>query len=138
MALLLLVLGAVTLALSLVLALQGFWPVLVIAGLQLILVGWLLIRVWKNAWVFEEICIDQDNVRIVSHRFRQRSQRRLDSAWATIRVQQPEIAWWPPVVIIRSRGSQVELGAFLTVDEKLSLAKHLSQAVAGHTAWRKH
>jgi len=138
LALLLLALGIVTLGLAALLAMQGFWPVLVIAVLQLALVAWLLIRVWENTWVFEEISIDRDSVTIVHQRFRQRSHRRLASAWATIRVLQPKIAWLPPTVVMRSGGNQVVLGAFLTIDEKLSLANHLSQAVSGHRAWRKH
>lgn len=138
LALLLLALATVTLGLAALLAMQGLWPILVIAVIQLALVGWLLVRVWKKTWVFEEISIDRDSITVVHQRFRQRSERRLASAWATICVSRPEFAWQPPTVVLRSGGTEVELGAFLTVDEKLSLANRLSQAVSGYTAWRKH
>jgi hypothetical protein len=37
--------------------------------------------------------------------------------------------------VLRSGKQQVELGAFLTENEKPSLVKHLSKALSSHTAW---
>lgn len=133
---LILALGVVTLGLAGLLAWQGFWPILVIAVTQLILVSWLLIRVWKNNWVIEEICIDRYGVHIMRQRYRKQRHHHLESAWATVRFEQPRPVWHTPRLLLRSRDQQVELGAFLTVEEKLSLAKHLSQALSGHNAWR--
>jgi uncharacterized membrane protein len=135
---LLLALGAVTLGLAGLLALMGYWPILLVAAVQLVLVSWVFIRVWKNAWISEEICIDADQISIVRQRYRRRTRICLDSAWATIRLEQPVVSWYATKLILRCRGQQVELGAFLTEDEKLSLAKHLSDALSGHTAWRKY
>ena len=50
--LLLAVLGAVTLGLAGLLALKGYWPILLVAIIQLVLVAWVFVRVWKNAWIF--------------------------------------------------------------------------------------
>lgn len=133
---LLLTLGAVTLGLAGLLAFLGYWPILLLAVVQLVLVSWVFIRVWKNAWVFEEITIDADQICIVRQRYRQRTRLCLESAWATIRLEQPAISWYARKLILRCRGQQVELGAFLTDEEKLSLAKHLSHALSRHTAWR--
>ncbi len=135
---LLLALGAVTLGLAGLLALMGYWPILLVAALQLVLVSWIFIRVWKNAWIFEEILIDADQISIVRQRYRKRTRVCLASAWATIRLEQPAVSWYARKLILRCRGQQVELGAFLTEDEKLSLAKHLSDALFKHTAWRKY
>jgi len=33
------------------LALQGYWPVLLIAVVQLVLVAWILVGAWQRAWV---------------------------------------------------------------------------------------
>lgn len=135
---LLLALGAVTLGLAGVLALLGYWPILLVAAVQVALVAWVFIRVWKNAWISEEIRIDADRISIVRQRHRRRTRICLDSAWATIRLEQPAVSWYAKKLILRSRGQQVELGVFLTEDEKLSLAKHLSNALSEHTAWRKY
>jgi uncharacterized membrane protein len=135
---LLLALGAVTLGMAGLLALMGYWPILLVAAVQLVMVSWIFIRVWKNAWIFEEILIDADQISIVRQRYRKRTRVCLASAWATIRLEQPAVSWYSRKLILRCRGQQVELGAFLTEDEKLSLAKHLSDALSEHTAWRKY
>jgi len=134
---LLLALGVLTLGLSGLLALLGYWPILLVAIAQLVLVAWVFIRVWKNAWIFEEISIDADQVCIVHQRYRKRTRVCFESAWATIRLQRPTIAWHAWKLILRCKGQQVELGAFLTDDEKMTLAKHLSDALSEHSAWRK-
>jgi len=135
---LLLALGAVTLSLAGLLALIGYWPILLVAAVQVVLVAWVFIRVWKNAWIFEEISIDADQISIVRQRYRKRTRICLDSAWATIRLEQPAVSWYARKLILRCRGQQVELGVFLTEDEKLSLAKHVSSALSEYTAWRKY
>jgi uncharacterized membrane protein len=134
--LILLALTTITLGLAGILAFHGYWPILLVAIAQLVLVAWLFIRVWKNAWISEEICIDADDVCIVRQRYRDRIRICLESAWATIRLEQPAVSWYAPKLILRCRGQQVELGAFLTVDEKRSLMKHLSRALSSHSAWR--
>ena len=134
----LLALGALTLGLAGVLAWKGYWPVLIVAIVQLGLVNWVLIRVWKNTWIFEEIDIDPDQVRIVRQQHRKRKEVFLESAWTTIRMEQPEVSWYPAKLVLRCRNQQVELGAFLTYEEKLRLARHLSSALSEYTAWRKH
>jgi len=135
--LLLLVLGVVTLGLAGLLALKGYWPILIVAIMQLILVAWLFIRVWKNAWIFEEIYIDADSVCVLRQRYRKQTRICLESAWTTIRLVRPAVHWYAVRLILRSKHQQVELGTFLTDEEKLSLAKHLSKALSEHTAWRR-
>jgi len=133
---LLLALGTVTLGLAGLLALLGYWPILLLAAVQLVLVSWVFIRVWKNAWILEEIRIDADRIRVVRQRYRRQTTLCMESAWATIHLEQPAVSWYARKLILRCRGQQVELGAFLTDEEKLSLAKHLSRALSRHTAWR--
>ncbi len=135
MAVVLLVLGVVTLGLAGFLALNGYWPVLVFAVIQLVLVAGLLIHVWHNAWVFEEIQIDSDQIRVIRQKHRNQSHHCLESAWAKIRVEQPHVPWYASRLILRSKNQELELGAFLTNDEKLSLAKHLANALSAHSAW---
>jgi uncharacterized membrane protein len=135
--LVLLALSVVTLSVAGLLAWQGYWPILMLAIMQMALVAWLFIRVWKNAWVCEEICIDADKISIVRQRYRKRTRICMHPAWATIRLEPQAVSWYGSKLILRCKDQQVELGAFLTYDEKLSLAKHLAQALAEHTAWRK-
>lgn len=130
-------LGLVTLALASVLAWQGYWPILLIAVVQLALVAWVLVRAWYAAWIVERVEIDADRTRVV--RVQQSGKRTwdLDTRWARVWMEPAAIRWYAPRLVIRSKNASVELGAFLSEAEKSELAAHLGQALAPHSAWRE-
>ena len=129
-----LLLALVTLCLAAVLAVQGYWPILMIAVVQIILVSWILIRAWKRAWVSETREIGPDRIVIERQRHRRKRRIELTSAWAVVELRKPEFAWYGPTLKLRSGGESVELGAFLTTEEKHQLAIHLEKAVKKHSA----
>jgi uncharacterized membrane protein len=131
---LLLALGAVTLLLAGLLAWQGFWPVLLIAVVQIVLVSWILIRAWERAWVVETIDVGPDRIDITQQRHKRRRQSELQTAWTVVEVRKPEIAWYGPKVCLRSGADVIELGDFLTSEEKMRLANFLERAIAKHSA----
>jgi len=133
---LLLSLAFVSLCLAVLLALQGYWPVLLIALIQLVLVAWILIKAWERAWVAEVIEVDARWIRITHQRHRKKRQYRLETAWAVIELKRPEVAWYSPRIELRSRSQVVELGSFLTSDEKHQLVRHISRAVEKHSAMK--
>lgn len=129
-------LGAVTLVLAGVIAWQGYWPVLAIAMVQVVLVAWVFIRIWKRSWVVEVIEIDRDRIKVLHQRHRNQHRYEFDTAWAVIELRQPEIAWYSPRLTLRSGTKSLELGAFLTSEEKRQLVEHLKTAIAKHSALR--
>jgi len=131
---LLLALTVVTLGLAGLLAWQGFWPVLLIAVIQLALVIWILIRAWERAWVSEMIVAGPEWVEVTRQRHKRKRQSRLEAAWAVVQLEPPEVAWYGPKVILRSRSKSIELGQFLTIDEKRQLADHVRRAIRKHSA----
>jgi len=131
---LLLALTVVTLGLAGLLAWQGFWPVLLIAVIQLVLVIWILIRAWERAWVSEAITAGPEWVEVTWQRHTRKRQSQLEAAWAVVELQPPEIAWYGPKVILRSGRKSIELGQFLTTDEKKQLADHVRRAIRKHSA----
>lgn len=133
---LLLALAAVTLCLAVLLALQGYWPVLLIAVVQLALVAWILVRAWQRAWVSDVIDICADRITVTQQRHKRKRQIELDTAWAVIELKQPEIAWYRPRVQLRSGSQVVELGSFLTSEEKRQLAQYLKNAIVEHSAMK--
>jgi uncharacterized membrane protein len=133
---LLLALSLVTLFLAAVLAWQGYWPILVIAVLQILLVGGILLRAWKQAWVSEEFDISADRIRVTCRRSRNERQYELDPAWTLVELKQPQVAWYGPRVILRSGARQREVGAFLTVEEKHQLLRQLQSALIEHSAMK--
>jgi uncharacterized membrane protein len=131
---LLLSLAAVSLFLAVLLALQGYWPILLIAVIQLVLVAWILVRAWERAWVADFIDIDAEKIRVTHQRHRKKRFHELETAWAVIELKQPEITWYNPRLLLRSRSQVVELGSFLTSDEKHQLLQHIRCAIEKHSA----
>ena len=126
---LLLALTVVTLGLAGLLAWQGFWPVLLIAIVQVTLVTWILIRTWERTWVSESIVIGPERIEVTHQRHKRKRRFELDPAWAVIELERPEVAWYGPRVVLRSRGMAVELGRFLTLEEKNQLADYMRRAI---------
>ena len=131
---LLLALAVVSLGLAVLLALQGYWPILLIAAVQLALVAWILIRAWTRAWVSDVIDISADKITVTQQRHKRKRRVELDTAWAVVEVKQPEISWYRPRVQLRSGSQVVELGTFLTSEEKRQLAQYLKSAIVEHSA----
>jgi len=131
---LLLALTAVTLGLAGLLAWQGFWPVLLIAVIQLTLVTWILVRAWERCWVSELVIVGPEQIEVLQQRHKRTCRHRLDTAWAIVEQERPEVAWYGPRVILRSCSKKIELGKFLTADEKTLLADSVRRAVQKHSA----
>ena len=131
---LLLALAVVTIGLAAVLAWQGYWPVLLIAVLQIVLVVWVLVRAWERCWVAEWIEVGPDHIEVTHQRHKASRQSVLQTAWAVVEMRRPRVAWYGPHVVLRSRSQVLELGRFLTQDERGQLARDLREAIGKHSA----
>lgn len=131
---LLLALTVVTLGLASLLAWRGYWPVLVIAVVQIVLVVWILARTWEQAWVEEQIVVGPDRIEITHQRHKRQRQYELETAWAVVEQKQPRAAWYGPRIVLRSRRRMTELGQFLTLEERKLLVDCLRRAIAQHSA----
>ena len=131
---LLLALTTVTLGLAGLLAWKGFWPVLLIAVIQLVLVIWILIKAWERAWVSELVIVSPDRIEVIRQRHKRKRRYELEAAWAVVQLEQPRVAWYGPRLILRSRGTRMELGQFLTANEKELFADYVRKAVKKHSA----
>lgn len=131
---LLLALAVVTLGLAGLLAWQGYWPVLLIAVVQVALVVWILARTWERTWVAEQIIVGPERIEITHQRQKRKRQYELATAWAVVELRSPQVAWYGPRIVLRSRAQAVELGRFLTLEEKTRLAEYLRRAIAQHSA----
>lgn len=132
---LLLALAVVTLGLAGTLAWLGYWPILLFAAIQLALVAWILLRAWEQSWVAERIVIGPERIEITHQRHRRKRHYLLDTAWAVVEMRPPPVAWYGPTLVLRSRSQAVELGRFLTLEERSQLASHLRRAIAQHSAF---
>lgn len=131
---LIMALAIVTLILAGLLAWQGFWPVLAIAFIQVILVSWILVRTWERAWQVEIIEVGCERIRVTQQQYKRTRHAELETAWAVIEVVRPDVAWYDPKVQLRSGDKRIELGRFLTGEEKRQLAEQLRRAIKKHSA----
>ena len=133
---LLLALAVVTLSLAGFVAWQGYWPVLLIAVIQVVLVTWILVKAWQRAWVSDSIDVGPEQIRVVRQRHKRAIRIELPTAWAIVELKRPQIAWYSPILKLKSGSREVELGRFLTSEEKHQLAEHLQNAIKRHSAMK--
>lgn len=127
-------LGAVTLLLAGLLAWQGFWPVLAIAIVQIVLVSWILVAAWHRSWAVDTIEVGPERIVVTQHRHKQKYKTELETVWAVPELKRPEVAWYSPRLTLRAGTQEMELGKFLTTEEKRQLAESLQRAIRKYSA----
>ena len=119
--------SAVSLSIAGLLSLQGFWPVLPFAGLELMLLGYCLRLSLRDSARREMVRVDPAQVSVV-HRDADGRTRHWNAAtaWTRVELQPPAHRGHPSRLRLVSSGRGIELGAGLTEDERLALAERLS------------
>jgi uncharacterized membrane protein len=106
-------------------ALQGLWPVLPFAGLEIGLLWWAVQASLRAGRQRELILISDDSV-VVERQGPARTSRILFARhWATVKLRDPLAALHPSRLMIESHGKACEVGRFLTEDERRGLAMRL-------------
>ena len=123
------IVGATTLAVAAVYAVQGMWPVLLFAVLEIVLLAWAVRASMRAGAKRETIVIDEQSITI----------RRSGPAGehflvfprhgSKVKLHAPSTALHPSRLVLESRGAACEVGTFLTEDERCSLAARLKQLV---------
>ena len=132
------VLNAVSLALAVMLAWIGFWPVLIFAILHLALTGGALFYAWLRNQRRDIVEIDADGIRIIQDTGRGRATNEFSGSWTRVEVMPPHNRWYPHRVLVGEYGRQVEVGRFLNDEERLELAEYIRQSLAPHSAWSEY
>jgi uncharacterized membrane protein len=115
-------------------ALLGAWPVLGFMGGEMALVLGLvaLHRRWNRAAV-ETVLLTEGRLSVRHSDGRGRHEAaELDAYWARLEIEERPGA--VPILRAHARGRSVELGRFLSPDEKQSLAEALGSALRGYRA----
>ena len=119
----------VSLTIALAFTLLGFWPVLPMAGAELIALGGALYVCALRGQRREVISVYGD--RIIVEKGRQEPERQwlVKRTWVQIKLLRPEISWYPSRLVIRSCGRDIEVGGFLTEQERECLANDLCRSI---------
>ena len=110
-------------------ALQGFWPVLPFAGLEIGLLAWAVRASMRRGAEREVIVVSESQV-VVERRSPTGSRLSVfPRHWARVTLRDPQRARYPSRLAIESHGRSCEVGQFLTEDERRRLAVRLERLV---------
>jgi len=108
----------------------GFWPVLPFAGAEMLLLGWALKT--NMARRFERESIDVTDTEITIEYARGNPRRVVfPRHWARVKIRRPKSPLHRGQLVIESRGRSLEVGKFLTEEERHQLAAALGSLIGG-------
>ena len=119
----------VSFAVAGMLAVQGFWPILPFAGLEMIVLGWALKTSLGRRFHRQTITVSDADVSVESRDRAYCSQVVFPRHWAQVKLRRPASRLHPSRLTIESHGRQCELGSFLTEAERRGLALRLQRLV---------
>jgi uncharacterized membrane protein len=117
------------LGISLAFVLHGFWPVLPFAGLELLALGAAFYLCNLRSQWREIVSIDANLVRVEKGRRQAEESWECPSFWARVQIEKSPVAWYPSSLMIAYQGRRVEIGRFLSEDERATLADGLRRGI---------
>ncbi|MGQ0833638.1 MAG: DUF2244 domain-containing protein [Gammaproteobacteria bacterium] len=120
---------AVSFGIAGVFAIQGFWPVLPFAGLEMLVLAWALWASFARRRFSEAITISERDVLIELCDRERRSQIVFSRHWAQVKLRSPVSRLHPSRLTIESHGRALEVGRFLTEEERRGLAMRLQRLI---------
>jgi uncharacterized membrane protein len=118
-----------TFAIATAYTLQGMWPVLLFAGLEIAVLAWAVRASLRAGSQRETIAIDERSITI--RRTGPPGEHFLvfPRHGSEVTLHAPSTALHPSRLVLESRGAACEVGRFLTEDERRTLAARLKQLV---------
>jgi uncharacterized membrane protein len=122
-------LAAVCLTVAIGFTMAGFWPVLPFAGLELALLGAALYVTARRGRYREVVRISGQFVSIEKGYVGPSQHWQFERVWTEVLLQPSRRRLHPARLLIRSGAVYVELGSFLTEEDRASLARQLEAAI---------
>lgn len=120
--------GGVSLAVAMVFAVQGFWPILPFAGAEIALLVWAMMHSQRRGRYREVVTVGDTEVTL-ERGFARGEQREVFSrSWVRARLEPGR--WRECRVVLAAHGRHVEVGACLTSEERKALHRRLRQILA--------
>jgi uncharacterized membrane protein len=123
------IVGITTFGVAAMFAIQGLWPVLLFAGLEIALLAWAVRASLREGSKRETIALDADSITIRRADWRGEHFSVFPRHGSTVTLHAPSTALHPSRLVLESRGHACEVGRFLTEDARQSLAARLKQLV---------
>ena len=120
-----------SLAFSLLFALIGFWPVLPFWALEMLVLGVSLSASMRRRRYTQTVTITESQISLVTRSRRGEAKQEFARHWAKVRLRSPRTRLAPSRLMIESSGRAIEVGSFLTEEERCLLATRLRGLVGG-------
>jgi uncharacterized membrane protein len=120
-----------SLAFSLFFACLGFWPVLPFWALEMLALGLCLNASMRRRRYTQTVTITDSQISLVTRSRRGEAKQEFARHWAKVRLRTPRTRLHPSRLTIESRGRAIEVGSFLTEEERCVLATRLTCLVGG-------
>jgi uncharacterized membrane protein len=120
-----------SLAFSLVFVFQGFWPVLPFWALEMLALGAGLYASMRRAKHTQTVLITESRISLVTRSRRGAQKQEFARHWAKVRLRSPQRRHGTSQLTIESRGQAIEVGSFLTEEDRCRLAERLRYLVGG-------
>jgi uncharacterized membrane protein len=120
-----------SLAFSLFFACLGFWPVLPFWALEMLALGLSLHASMRRRGYTQTVTITDSQISLVTRSRRGEAKQEFARHWAKVRLRTPRTRLYPSRLMIESRGRAIEVGSFLTEEERCVLATRLRCLVGG-------
>lgn len=117
-----------SLTFALFFTLNGFWPVLPWAGVELALLGWALWASMRRRHWTQTITVTERDVEVTTRGRDGESRIVFSRHWASVRLRGPQ-GWHPSRLVIESHGRACEVGSFLTNEGRRALAERLAELI---------
>ena len=121
--------AAGTLSVATFFAVQGFWPILPFAGLEIAVLIWAVRASMRKGQERETITITADCVAVLWHTVDSERSSVFPRHWVKVKLHAPLTALHPSRLMLELHGRTCEVGRFLTEDERRGLAARLKQLV---------
>lgn len=119
----------VSLTIAVAFTLIGFWPILPMAGAELIALGVALYLCAVRGQRVEVISVYGDSIVVEKGRQEPDRQWSVQRTWVQIKLLRSAFRWYPSRLVIRSYGRDIEVGCFLTEQERERLASDLCRSI---------
>jgi len=108
----------------------GLWPILPFWGLEMLVLGVALRASLRRRFYRQELVLTEAEIRITTTSPAGEVKQQFSRHWAKVRLRSPRANLHPSRLTIESHGRALEIGQFLTEEERRSLARRL-QALVG-------
>jgi len=123
-------LAVTTLLVAAYFAARGFWPILLVAGIEIGLLAWAVQASLRRGAEREVIVVSEQSVVVERCGPEDTVEKTVfPRHWARVKLRGPPGTPHPSRLLIESHGRACEVGQFLTEEERCSLARRLQQLV---------